>query len=56
MGIDTLVNFFLSYKQYVRGNEEKPEWALTHKMLELRSFLTHCGNEEKPEWALTRCQ
>ena len=49
MGIDTLIekNTLLHYKS---GNEEKPEWALTHRFW---LWFRFCGNEEKPEWALT---
>ena len=39
------------------GNEEKPEWALTHVLYlwnNIESVVR--GNEEKPEWALTLFQ
>ena len=54
MDIDT-ISSSAGCSSTVCGNEEKPEWALTHFLSSQprghkRSLR---GNEEKPEWALT---
>ena len=54
MGIDTYGHQVHRPRWFSRGNEEKPEWALTHPQTGLKSYMMKCGNEEKPEWALTQ--
>ena len=54
MGIDTSALGAVSSTTSTCGNEEKPEWALTHPQTGLKSYMMKCGNEEKPEWALTQ--
>ena len=54
MGIDTRTYHTAFAFRLERGNEEKPEWALTLVLFHFKFLLLCGGNEEKPEMEVNR--